>query len=28
MVCAHCRGELDPHEVTPMPADAPALAGR
>jgi len=26
MVCAHCRAELDPHEVTPEAADLPALA--
>ncbi len=28
LVCAHCRAELDPHDVTPEPADLPALAGR
>jgi DNA-binding HxlR family transcriptional regulator len=28
MVCAHCRAELDPHAVTPEPAEVPALAGR
>jgi DNA-binding HxlR family transcriptional regulator len=29
LVCAHCREELDPHEVTPEPTVArPALAGR
>jgi HxlR-like helix-turn-helix len=29
LVCAHCREELDPHEVTPEPAvQVPALAGR
>jgi DNA-binding HxlR family transcriptional regulator len=26
MVCSHCRQELDPHDVTPEPADAPPLA--
>ena len=26
MVCSHCREELDPHDVTPEPADAPPLA--
>ena len=25
MVCAHCREELDPHDVTPEPAGEPAL---
>ncbi len=28
LVCAHCREELDPHDVTPQPAGASALAGR
>jgi DNA-binding HxlR family transcriptional regulator len=28
LVCAHCRGELDPREVTPEPAAVAALAGR
>jgi DNA-binding HxlR family transcriptional regulator len=29
LVCAHCREELDPHEVTPEPTvPLPALAGR
>jgi len=28
LVCAHCRDELDPHEVTPEPAVVPALAER
>jgi DNA-binding HxlR family transcriptional regulator len=28
LVCAHCRAELDPREVTPEPAAVPALAGR
>jgi hypothetical protein len=28
LVCAHCREELDPHEVTPEAAQPPALAGR
>jgi len=28
MVCAHCREELDPHDVTPEPVDLPALSGR
>ena len=28
LVCAHCRAELDPHDVTPEPAESPALAGR
>jgi DNA-binding HxlR family transcriptional regulator len=26
MVCAHCREELDPHDVTPQPAELRALA--
>ena len=26
MVCSSCREELDPHDVTPEPADAPPLA--
>jgi DNA-binding HxlR family transcriptional regulator len=28
LVCAACRAELDAHEVTPEPAQLPALAGR
>ena len=28
LVCGHCGAPLDPHEVTPEPADVPALAGR
>ena len=28
MVCAHCREQLDPHDVTPEPVDLPALSGR
>ena len=28
LVCAHCRTELDPHDVTPEPAESPAIAGR
>jgi DNA-binding HxlR family transcriptional regulator len=28
LVCAACRAELDPRDVTPEPADLPALAGR
>ena len=28
LVCAHCRAELDPREVTPEPAVVPALAER
>jgi DNA-binding HxlR family transcriptional regulator len=26
LVCGHCGEELDPHDVTPEPADAPALS--
>jgi DNA-binding HxlR family transcriptional regulator len=28
LVCAHCRAELDPREVTPEPAGVPAPVGR
>ena len=28
LVCAHCRDELDPREVTPEPAGVAALPGR
>ncbi len=28
LVCAQCRVELDPHDVTPEPAGVPALAER
>jgi DNA-binding HxlR family transcriptional regulator len=28
LVCAHCLDELDAHDVTPEPADVPALAER
>ena len=28
LVCAHCREELDPHDVQPEPAPLRALAGR
>jgi hypothetical protein len=26
LVCGHCGAALDPHDVTPEPADAPALS--
>ena len=28
LVCAHCRDELDPHDVTPEPARVAELAER
>jgi DNA-binding HxlR family transcriptional regulator len=28
LVCAHCREQLDPHDVTPEAATSPALVGR